>query len=118
MENTREEEIDFFKVLLRFSLSQNNYSCQIPKLWSVKTLKNFILHSFKNELSNNLTLIYSGKLLQNEDQLVSTIFKKDEILNQIFVAIKQDNSKIESKLEKNMKDSKKFDMVSLIKKFL
>lgn len=111
MENFNEDEIEYYRILLRFSLSQNNYSCQIPKDWTVKILKNFILHSFKNELRNNFTLIYSGKILQNEEQIISSIIKKDETLNQIFVTIKNDNTKQESKLEKLLKDPKKFDVV-------
>jgi len=112
MENLKENEIENYRVLLRFSISQNNYSCLIPKKWTVKILKNFILHSFKNELRTNLTLIYCGKILQNEDQLISSILKKEELLNQIFVTIKNEGSKQESNLEKNLKDPKKFDIVS------
>lgn len=111
MENFKDNEIENYRVLLRFSLSQNNYSCQIPKSWTVKMLKKFILHSFKNELRNNFTLIYCGKILQNDDQVISTILKKEELLNQIFVTIKNEGAKQESKLEKNLKDSKKFDIV-------
>ena len=111
MENFNEDEIEHCRVLLRFSLSQNNYSCQIPKNWTIKTLKNFILHSFKNELRNSFTLIYCGKIMHNDDQIISSILKKEETLNQIFVTIKNEASKQESKLEKNLKDPKKFDVV-------
>jgi len=111
MEELIEKEIDNFRILLRFSMSQNNYSCQVPANWSVKMLKNFILHSFKNELKNNFVLIYSGKILQNEDQLISSILKKEETLNQIFVTIKNETSKQESILDKSLKDPKKFDVV-------
>ncbi len=113
MENLIENQMEYHRVLLRFSLSQNNYSCQIPNNWTVKILKSFILFSFKNELRNNFTLIYSGKILQNDDQPISSILKKEEILNQIFVTIKNEASKQESKLEKNLKDSKKFDVVRI-----
>lgn len=112
MENFNENEIELYRVLLRFSFSQNNYSCYIPKNWTVKILKNFILFSFKNELRNNFTLIYCGKIMQNDDQLISSILKKEETLNQIFVTIKNEASKQESKLEQNLKDLKKFDIVN------
>jgi len=116
MENFDENKIKYCRILLRFSLSENNYSCQIPKNWTVRILKNFILHSFKNELKYNFTLICYGKIMQNDDQVISTILKKEETLNQIFVSIKNENSKRESKLEKLLKDPKKFDVVKIISK--
>ena len=58
-------------------------------------------------------MIYSGKIVQNDDMLISSFIKIEEKLNQIFVSVKNDNSKQESKLEKNLKDSKKFDVVIL-----
>jgi len=110
----KEKEKEFCKILIRFSSSSNNFSCTIPYIWTVKKLKNFIGYSFKNELSNNFNIIYCGKMLQNEEQIISTIFKKEEKLNIIFISYKQ-NEKKESKIEQNLKDPSKFDVVKFIK---
>ena len=53
-------------------------------------------------------------MLQNEEQIISTIFKKEEKLNIIFISYKQ-NEKKESKIEQNLKDPSKFDVVKFIK---
>ena len=98
----KEKEKEFCKILIRFSSSSNNFSCTIPYIWTVNKLKNFIGYSFKNELSNNFNIIYCGKMLQNEEQIISTIFKKEEKLNIIFISYKQKEKK-ESKIEQNIK---------------
>jgi GTP-binding protein EngB required for normal cell division len=110
MEITIDREQEYYRVLLRFSSSQNNYSCLIPKNWTVKILKNFLNYSFKNEIKSSFSIIYSGKILLKDDQLISSILKKEEKLNQLFITLKSDKIK-ESKLEKNLKDPKKFDVV-------
>jgi hypothetical protein len=112
--SNKEKEKDFenIRILIRFSSLSNNFSCSFPKLWTVKRLKNFIGFCFKNEYSNNFNIIYCGKILQNDEQILSNIFKKEEILNMIFISYKQ-NEKKESKIEKNLKDPTKFDVVKI-----
>ena len=87
----KEKELDYYRVLIRFSSNSNNFSCMIPKDWTVKVLKNFISFSFKNEVNQNFSIIYCGKILQKDEEEISNIFKKDEILNLIFISF---NNKI------------------------
>lgn len=115
MEIINDKEIENVILVIRFSSSQNNYSCRIPKNWTLKILKKFIAFSFKQEIKNTFSLIYSGKILSNENQVISSIFKNDEKLYQIFVSGKNEPNKHESKLENNLKDPKKFDIVSIRK---
>lgn len=114
MENNQKE---FYIILLRFSASQNNFSCIIPNNWTIKVLKNFILQSFKNEIKTSFSIIYSGKILNNDEILLSSMFKSDEKLYQLFISNKNE-SKQDSKFEKNLNDSKKFDIVKFIYIFL
>ena len=107
----QEKEKDSIKILIRFSSSSINFSCTIPLIWTVKKMKNFIGFSFKNELNPTFNIIYSGKILQNNDDIISSVFKKEEKLNMIFISYKQ-NEKKESKIEQNLKDPTKFDVVN------
>jgi hypothetical protein len=106
-----QKEFGFFMVLIKFSSSSNNFSCFIPKIWTVNKLKNFISYNFKCDKSA-INIIYCGKILSNNDSFISEIFKIEEKINMIFVSYKQIEKK-DFKLEQNMKDPTKFDMVNL-----
>lgn len=104
-----EKEIEFFRLLIKFSNSSNNFSCNVPKTWNIKKLKNFISYSFKNEI-NKFNIIYCGKMLQKEEEILTNIFRKEEDLYMIFISYKQIEKK-DSKIEQNLKDPSKFDVV-------
>jgi len=97
----KDEQKTNFKLVLRFTHSQNVVSIQIPLTWTVKKLKNFINYAYKDEIKyrKNVNLYCRGKLLNftnDENTILFNLFPNNDEIKQIIVNIKNREDELDN----------------------
>lgn len=84
-----QEDNKQIRILLRLASNGKVCSLLAPGLWTIKKLKNFIGHAFKEEVKTNTVTLYHGaKQLVDDNLYIFDLLKQDRLMVQIIVMFK------------------------------